>query len=47
MHSSIPRDVDEADESGVVARADPAQAVLLDLSPPIVVEEAVPERLGV
>ena len=47
VYSSVPRDVDEADEPGAVACADPAQAVLLDLSLPVVFEDAVPERLGV
>jgi hypothetical protein len=47
VYSSIPRDVDEADEPGAVARADPAQTVLLGLSLPVVFEGAVPERLGV
>jgi hypothetical protein len=47
VYSSIPCDVDEADESAAVARADPAEAVLLDLSLPVVFEDAVPERLGV
>jgi hypothetical protein len=31
VHSTIPRDVDEADELGAVTCADPAQAVVLDL----------------
>jgi len=47
VYSSIPRDVDEADEPGALARADPAQAVLLNLSLPVVFEDAMPERLGV
>jgi hypothetical protein len=47
VHSTIPRDIDEADELGAVTCADPAQAVVLDLGLPVVCEDAVPEGFRV
>lgn len=45
--TSVPGNVDEADELVAPAGADPAEAVLGDLPPPVVFEDAVVEGLGV
>jgi len=44
---AVPSHVDEADELPAVSSTDPAQAVPIDLTPPVIVKEAMPEALGV
>jgi hypothetical protein len=44
MDAAIPGDVDEPDERVFVSRAHPTEAVHLQLSPPVVVEDAMAER---
>jgi hypothetical protein len=48
MHSAVPGHIDEADQTpAVVGRADPTQAVPLDLTSPVDVEDGVRKALCV
>jgi hypothetical protein len=47
VNGAVPRHVDEADEFIAVSGAHPAEAVSLDLGPPVVIENSVPETLRV
>jgi len=47
VDGSIPGNVDEANEVRPFPRADPAQAVLVNLGPPVAVQDWVTKRLGV
>src|SRR6266566_2224292 len=45
-HAAVPRHVHEADELVPVAGTDPAEALPLDLAPPVIVDHAMAEALG-
>jgi len=47
VHAAIPGHVEKADEVAPMEGADPAQAVLVHLSPPVIVEHPVTETLSV
>lgn len=46
MDTTIPGDIDKADEIAPVPRADPAQAVPAQLVPPVLAQDLVTETLG-
>ena len=47
VHPAVPGHVDEANQVGAFAGADPAQAVLADLSPPAIRQDPMAEPFGV
>nr|WP_193343005.1 hypothetical protein [Pseudarthrobacter sp. AB1] len=46
VDKSVPNDIDDADQSVVVARGDPAEAESIELIVPVIIEEAVFKRFG-
>jgi hypothetical protein len=47
MDAAVPGDVDEADKAVSFPRAHPAQAVLVHLTPPVIIQQLVAETLRV